>query len=159
MHEINTAAEMITAAADPEANIIFGATINPELEGEIIITVVATGFDDSYFSNRSKRSTAVPSVSTTDFKQAEETAIKDIDMELPKDPPADFHTDKPMPNIWALDEDDSSPQDDQTTDDDTKTANQQDQEDDDKLDKPSFLRRLTKRRSTTKDQATPKKDK
>ncbi|HPW47985.1 MAG TPA: cell division protein FtsZ, partial [Candidatus Saccharibacteria bacterium] len=33
MHEINAAAEIITAAADPEANIIFGATINPELEG------------------------------------------------------------------------------------------------------------------------------
>jgi cell division protein FtsZ len=52
MHEINTAAEAITAAADPEANIIFGATINPDLEGEIIITVVATGFDASYFTNR-----------------------------------------------------------------------------------------------------------
>jgi cell division protein FtsZ len=52
MHEINAAAETITAAVDPEANIIFGATINPELEGEIIITVVATGFEASYFSNR-----------------------------------------------------------------------------------------------------------
>ena len=52
MHEINAAAEVITAAADPEANIIFGATINPELEGEIIITVVATGFDAAYYANR-----------------------------------------------------------------------------------------------------------
>ena len=52
MHEINQAAETITAAADPDANIIFGATINPDLEGEIIITVVATGFDDAYFANR-----------------------------------------------------------------------------------------------------------
>jgi cell division protein FtsZ len=52
MHEINTAAEAITAAADPDANIIFGATISPELDGEIIITVVATGFDASYFTKR-----------------------------------------------------------------------------------------------------------
>src|SRR5262249_4095185 len=52
MHEINTVAETITAAADPEANIIFGATINPDLEGEIIVTVVATGFDDNYFATR-----------------------------------------------------------------------------------------------------------
>ncbi len=52
MHEINAAAETFTAAVDPEANIIFGATINPELEGEIIITVVATGFEASYFANR-----------------------------------------------------------------------------------------------------------
>src|SRR5206468_2758262 len=42
MHEINAAAEAITTAADPDANIIFGATINPDLEGEVIITVVAT---------------------------------------------------------------------------------------------------------------------
>ena len=61
MHEINTAAEAITTAADPDANIIFGATINPELEGEIIITVVATGFDASYFSNRSA-ATSTPAV-------------------------------------------------------------------------------------------------
>jgi len=47
MHEINSAAETITAAADPDANIIFGATINPDLEDEVIITVVATGFDAS----------------------------------------------------------------------------------------------------------------
>src|SRR5688572_10590594 len=54
MHEINAAAEAITAAADPEANIIFGATINPELEGEIIITVVAAGFDASYGTKQPK---------------------------------------------------------------------------------------------------------
>jgi cell division protein FtsZ len=50
MHEINAAAETITNAADPDANIIFGATINPELEGEVIVTVVATGFDAAYFA-------------------------------------------------------------------------------------------------------------
>lgn len=52
MHEINIAAETITAAADQNANIIFGATINPELEGEMIVTVVATGFDESYYGRR-----------------------------------------------------------------------------------------------------------
>src|SRR6185369_10287226 len=52
MHEINTAAETITAAADPDANIIFGAAISPEIDGEVIITVVATGFDASYFSQQ-----------------------------------------------------------------------------------------------------------
>src|SRR5579859_232163 len=52
MHEINSAAETITNAADPEANIIFGATINPDLDGEVIITVVATGFDASYYTER-----------------------------------------------------------------------------------------------------------
>jgi cell division protein FtsZ len=45
LNEINEAAELIGKAADPEANIIFGAVINPELQGELKITVIATGFD------------------------------------------------------------------------------------------------------------------
>src|SRR6185312_1557865 len=55
MHEINTVAETITAAADQEANIIFGATINPALEGEIIVTVVATGFEEAYFAKAERK--------------------------------------------------------------------------------------------------------
>lgn len=43
--EVNEAAELIREAADPEANIIFGARIDESLEDEIIITVIATGFD------------------------------------------------------------------------------------------------------------------
>ena len=43
--EVNAAAELVQKAADPEANIIFGAVINEELKDEILITVVATGFD------------------------------------------------------------------------------------------------------------------
>ncbi len=53
MHEINEAAEAITAAVDPDANIIFGATLNPDMEDEIAITVIATGFDASYFKKES----------------------------------------------------------------------------------------------------------
>lgn len=46
MFEVDEAARIITEAADPEANIIFGAVINDSYTGEIKITVVATGFDD-----------------------------------------------------------------------------------------------------------------
>ncbi len=45
MYEVDEAARVITEAADPEANIIFGAVINDSYTGEIKITVVATGFD------------------------------------------------------------------------------------------------------------------
>lgn len=44
MHEIDEAAKVITDAADPDANIIFGAVIDEEMAGEIKITVIATGF-------------------------------------------------------------------------------------------------------------------
>ena len=49
MSEIQEAAEVITGAVSPDANIIFGASIRPELEDEIIVTVVATGFDSEYY--------------------------------------------------------------------------------------------------------------
>jgi cell division protein FtsZ len=47
LSEINEAADVVAQAADPEANIIFGAVIDPKLENEIKITVIATGFDVS----------------------------------------------------------------------------------------------------------------
>lgn len=47
MFEVDEAARIITEAADPEANIIFGAVVNDSYTGEIKITVVATGFEDS----------------------------------------------------------------------------------------------------------------
>jgi cell division protein FtsZ len=135
MHEINTVAETITAAADPEANIIFGATINPDLEGEIIVTVVATGFDDSYFATRDtkaadlvRRAAAEPAADT----KIDEAAMKGLDLELKDEaltPAEDFHSDE-TPNIWALPDEENSAA---------------PESDEDELEKPSFLRRLTKR--------------
>lgn len=49
MSEIQEAAEIITSAVSPDANIIFGATLKPDLDDELIITVIATGFDSAYF--------------------------------------------------------------------------------------------------------------
>jgi len=45
MYEIDEAARVITERVSPEAKIIFGAVIDPEIEGEIKITVIATGFE------------------------------------------------------------------------------------------------------------------
>jgi cell division protein FtsZ len=42
--EVNTAAETIYEVVDPNANIIFGAVIDPKMQGEMRITVIATGF-------------------------------------------------------------------------------------------------------------------
>lgn len=51
MSEVQEAAEVITGAVSPDANIIFGASIRPDLEDEIVVTVVATGFDAEYFTD------------------------------------------------------------------------------------------------------------
>lgn len=45
LFEVNEAAELVTQAADQDANIIFGAVINEDLKDEIVITVIATGFE------------------------------------------------------------------------------------------------------------------
>lgn len=45
LFEINEAAEIIAEAADPDANIIFGAVIDETLEDEVKVTVIATGFE------------------------------------------------------------------------------------------------------------------
>ncbi|AFY68227.1 cell division protein FtsZ [Geitlerinema sp. PCC 7407] len=44
LHEVNSAAEIIYEVVDPNANIIFGAVIDERMQGEIRITVIATGF-------------------------------------------------------------------------------------------------------------------
>jgi cell division protein FtsZ len=52
--EINEAAEIVTEAADQDANIIFGAVIDTKLKDEIKITVIATGFDEVKVYNKAE---------------------------------------------------------------------------------------------------------
>lgn len=65
LHEIHEAAEVINKAADSEANIIFGAVVDPRMNDEIKITVIATGFD-----GRIAAAAPQPSVVPTTLKQA-----------------------------------------------------------------------------------------
>ncbi len=44
LHEVNEASSVVVAAAGEDANVIFGAVIDPNMDGEVQITVVATGF-------------------------------------------------------------------------------------------------------------------
>jgi cell division protein FtsZ len=156
MHEINTAAEAITAAADPDANIIFGATISPELEGEIIITVVATGFDASYFAKRQAPATGMAETTAAVEPQVEahatatgtaEPDMADIDMDL-KDHTAeasDFTSDTPMPSIWSLHDEEEG----KSTEEPAAPVVSGAEEDE--LERPSFLRRLRHRGTDAKD--------
>ena len=175
MHEINAAAEAITAAADPDANIIFGATINPELEGEVIITVVATGFDASYFAKRGETPTKSSlvteksdlDVSSPKSSKQEEKALSELDMSLEDDSNAheDFTSDKPIPNIWAIHDDED--EDDKKSDDkdEDKADSDHDSEShevvstslEDELEKPSFLRRLSRRKKADDDDSDDEK--
>ena len=46
LEDVEAAANLVQAAANPEANIIFGATFDDTMDDEIRVTVIATGFDD-----------------------------------------------------------------------------------------------------------------
>ena len=87
MSEVNEASKIISSAADPDANIIFGATIDENLHDQIRITVIATGFDESRRrlqemverpeENAMDQQASFGS-SSTDQKEDEEESIFDI---------------------------------------------------------------------------------
>ncbi len=86
MSEVQEAAEVITGAVSPDANIIFGASIRPELEDEIVVTVVATGFDSDYYAEP----VAEP---------VEEEPVSSFKNEKPASEPKDFASENKS-NMW-----------------------------------------------------------
>ena len=91
MSEIQEAAELITSAVAPEANIIFGATLRPEMEDELIITVVATGFDAEYFNNKVVNNTTLKSSDdSTGGIQTESDDIETPSIIMEADPAKDI---------------------------------------------------------------------
>lgn len=174
MHEINAAAETITAAADPSANIIFGATINNDVEGEVIVTVVATGFDASYYARQTAAQTDDTAASEDSSTQGTRSSIvqpamlqqddvdmRDVDMDLDADAPTnglgnldDKHEDA-VPSIWSMDAHNSHEDTDmlgkKVDKNETSEQSSSSSDSDDELEKPSFLRRF-KRNKTDKSQ-------
>ncbi|WP_027726129.1 cell division protein FtsZ [Tuberibacillus calidus] len=47
LYEVNEAADIVMNAADQEVNMIFGSVISEDLKDEIVVTVIATGFEES----------------------------------------------------------------------------------------------------------------
>jgi cell division protein FtsZ len=73
LFEVTEAAEEIRAAADPEANIIFGTSFNDRLGEEVMITVIATGFDGSRRRETTHRAQAAqPAAETTSVRAPRE---------------------------------------------------------------------------------------
>lgn len=102
MSEIQEAAEIITSAVSPDANIIFGATLKADLEDELIITVIATGFDSAYFSERlPDLDDAKKTTSDSNDTEATEAAVGTIDMNLDnQDSTTILGDEEPKTNIW-----------------------------------------------------------
>ncbi len=62
MFEVDEAARIISGAADPDANVIFGAVIKPDLTDQVRITVIATGFDETRSRIAQMRQPAPPPI-------------------------------------------------------------------------------------------------
>jgi len=113
LFEVNEAADVVTQAAHPEANIIFGAVIDDSLGDEVKVTVIAAGFDK--FAAQVTR----PGAAT----QGEEPvpAAETVPVEEPEDEPDEVFTPEPTQATPRLVHDET-------------------EDDEDDLDVPSFLR-------------------
>lgn len=100
MSEVNDAASIIASSADPDANIIFGATIREDLGDEIKISVIATGFDEGRrrmqgFVSRLNPSYFAPQPETENIEEKDDSDIVDT----PAVAPALAESPKPQHNI------------------------------------------------------------
>ena len=79
MTEMQEAAELITASVSPDANVIWGASVRPELDDELIVTVVATGFDSVYYKDdpRANVDNLVSNIDSSDDKEGVDLADDD----------------------------------------------------------------------------------
>jgi len=130
MSEIQEAAEIITSAVSPDANIIFGATLKPEIEDELVITVIATGFDSAYFQEDEAPEQATKSDIAEKMSAAiDDTEVSAIDMNLDQTEASAIFNEEPTQNMWN-----------------------QSVEDEDESDTPAFLRRRKKNKKKTNDE-------
>ena len=78
LHELNMAAQVIAEVVDPEAEIIFGTSTDPDLGDEVKITLIATGFDGR------ERHHSFSAAEDEDFRRIREEAAENRDdMDLP----------------------------------------------------------------------------
>lgn len=109
MHEINEAAEVITNAVDSDANIIFGATLDPLLEDQIKVTVIATGFDASYFAETNRQGdNGLAYFNKPDHGDSDisEPDVSKVDMSLDSSAESSSPSVSGSANVWAVDDDD-----------------------------------------------------
>jgi cell division protein FtsZ len=80
LFEVNEAAEVVTGAADQNANVIFGAVIDDSLGDEVRVTVIATGFGAQRRRRRIEAAQPAGAMSGGDEQPAERS---DVDLEIP----------------------------------------------------------------------------
>ncbi|HHV59888.1 MAG TPA: cell division protein FtsZ [Clostridiaceae bacterium] len=88
LHEVNTAAEMVQKSADPDAIIIVGAAIDENMKDEIMMTVIATGFDKGMGLRNAEKpdNRDIPVGNVPPIPQKNTPGVKDlssVDLDIP----------------------------------------------------------------------------
>ncbi|WP_138414996.1 cell division protein FtsZ [Aquibacillus sediminis] len=84
LYEVQEAADIVTSAADQEVNVIFGSVINEELKDEIVVTVIATGFDETQLNeSKPKQRPVVAKQQSSGEKTPEPTPNPTREREVP----------------------------------------------------------------------------
>lgn len=84
LYEVNEAADIVSSAADPDVNMIFGAVINEDLKNEIIVTVIATGFEENQKQSPNVRRTTQPASPTRPVQSSTVTTSRSKEEEEEK---------------------------------------------------------------------------
>ncbi|MBI3810488.1 MAG: cell division protein FtsZ [Nitrospirae bacterium] len=84
LHELDEASSIIAQSVDPDANIIFGAVIDERLGEEVVITVIATGFErDVPAAKAAPRQTPLPTIASAKEAEVRELHPKPKTMDRP----------------------------------------------------------------------------
>ncbi len=82
MFEVNTAAELVQKSVDPDANIIFGSVIDDNMKDEILITVIATGFEKGPVLKKTEK-VVEKSTPAADKQQSQSAASTGDELDIP----------------------------------------------------------------------------
>ena len=85
MNEVDEAAKVITAQADPDAQIIFGAAIDENLVDQVKVTVVATGFDETrrHYVQITQTAQDLETKEVTEGEEVPSDQIDETDIDIP----------------------------------------------------------------------------
>lgn len=83
MFEVNAAAELVQKSADPDANIIVGAVIDDNLKDEVLITVIATGFDKGPILKKADKLPEKTSPNTQGSEKPQVNVTTGDDLDIP----------------------------------------------------------------------------
>lgn len=104
LYEVQEAADIVASASDPEVNMIFGSVINEGLKDDIVVTVIATGFDDSASTQPPKPIIRPTANHTQQQPVAQPSKQREVKREMKREEPVvhDRHTDSDDIDIPAF---------------------------------------------------------